>query len=56
MFCNFYLAINYKTDNNSTTTKAREGISADLKSLNLRKKFDACLPKLKNNQKFCIPC
>ncbi len=32
MFCNFYLLKNYKSANNSTTTKGREKISADLES------------------------
>jgi hypothetical protein len=33
MFCNFYLVKNDKIANNSTTTKAREKISADFESL-----------------------
>ncbi len=33
MFCNFYSAKNNKIDENSTTPKASEKISADLKSL-----------------------
>jgi hypothetical protein len=32
MFCNFYLAKNYKIANNSTTAKAREKLSTDLES------------------------
>ncbi len=32
MFCNFYLVRNHKIAQNSTTTKAREKISADLES------------------------
>jgi len=31
--CNFYLVKNHKIAKNSTTTKARENISADLESL-----------------------
>jgi hypothetical protein len=33
MFCNFYLVNNYKIAKNSTTTEAKEKISADLESL-----------------------
>jgi len=33
MFCNFYLVKNHKIIKSSTTTKAREQISADLESL-----------------------
>jgi hypothetical protein len=33
LFCNFYFVKNYKFDNNSTTTKAREKISTGLESL-----------------------
>jgi hypothetical protein len=44
MFCNFYLAESHKIANNSATTEAREKISTDLESLEL-KKFDVCLTK-----------
>ncbi len=47
MFCNFYLVKYHKNTKNSTTTKGREKISADLESLEL---FDVCLTKFKNNQ------
>jgi hypothetical protein len=33
MFCNFYLAKNFRNTNKSTITKAREKISADLGDL-----------------------
>ncbi len=33
MFCNFYFVKNHKTANYSTTTKAREKMCTDLKSL-----------------------
>jgi hypothetical protein len=33
MLCHFYLVKNHKIANNSTTTKTREKISTDLKSL-----------------------
>jgi hypothetical protein len=33
MFCNFYLWKNHKINKYSTTTKAKEKISADLESL-----------------------
>jgi hypothetical protein len=33
MFCSFYLVKSHKIAKNSTTTKAREKISTDLKSL-----------------------
>ena len=36
--------------NNSATTKAREKISTDLESFELKKFFDAYLTKIKNNQ------
>ncbi len=47
MFCNFYLVKNYKIAKNSTTTKVREKISADLESLQF---FDVCLTTFKNDQ------
>jgi hypothetical protein len=43
----FYLVINHKIANNSTTTKAGEKISADLKFL---KFFDKRVTYFKNNQ------
>jgi hypothetical protein len=36
MFGKFYLVKNYKIAKNSTTTKAREKISTDLESLEVR--------------------
>jgi len=50
MFWNFHLVKNHKIANNSATTKAREKISTDLESFELKKFFDACLTKIKNNQ------
>jgi len=49
MFCNFYLVKNHKIAKNSTTTKAREKISADLEFLEFYKFFDVCLTKFKSN-------
>ncbi len=49
MFCNFYLVKNYKIDNNSVTTEARENLSTDLESLEFEKVFDACLTKFENH-------
>jgi hypothetical protein len=40
---------NHKTANNSATTKAQENICADKESQKIRKNFDACLTKFKNN-------
>jgi len=40
MFCNFYLVKNHKIVKKSTTTKAREKTSTDLKSLNVLCVFD----------------
>ncbi len=40
----------HKIANNSATTEAREEISADLESLELKKIFDVCLNKFENNQ------
>jgi hypothetical protein len=48
MFCNFYFVKNHKSATNSTTTEAREKISADLEFLEFF--FDVCLTKFKNNQ------
>jgi hypothetical protein len=42
MFCSFNLVKNHRNANNSTTTTARENISTDLESLQL-KKIDVCL-------------
>jgi hypothetical protein len=50
MFCNSYFVKNHKIDKNSTTTKAREKISTDLKSLEFWKILNACLTKFKNNK------
>jgi hypothetical protein len=49
MFCNFYLAKSHKIANNSATTEAREKISTDLDSLEL-KKIDVCLTKFEYYQ------
>ncbi len=43
------LVKNHKIVNNSTTTKAIEKISKDLKSVKLEV-FDVCLTKFKNSQ------
>jgi hypothetical protein len=48
MFCNFYFVKNHNIANNSTTIKAREKMSTDW-SLELKKFFDVCLSKFKNN-------
>jgi hypothetical protein len=48
LFSSFYLVKNCKIANNSTTIKAREKISTDW-SLELKKFFDVCLSKFKNN-------
>jgi hypothetical protein len=40
MFCNFYLVKNHKIGINATTTKAREKISTDLESVELKFFFD----------------
>jgi hypothetical protein len=53
MFCNFYLEKNLKIANNSSTTKAREKISAYLESSELYN-FYVCLTKFKKNQFFFI--
>jgi hypothetical protein len=45
MFCNFHLVKNHKIAKNSTATKAREKISEDLESLELKNVF-----LTKNNQ------
>ncbi len=45
MFCNFFFVKNHKSDNNSTTTEARNKINADLESIELTKGFDVCLTK-----------
>jgi hypothetical protein len=50
MFNNFHLAKNLQTANNSTTTDARENISAHLESLEFQKIFDAHFAEFKNNQ------
>jgi hypothetical protein len=47
MFCNFYLARNHKIANNAATGEAREKISTDLESIELKKK-DICLTKFEN--------
>jgi hypothetical protein len=48
IFCNFYVVKNRKIAKKSTTTKAREKISTDLKSL--LRFFDVCLTKLKKSK------
>ncbi len=50
LYCNFYLVKNHKIAENSTTTKAREKISADLETLQFQKFFAVCLTKFKNKQ------
>jgi hypothetical protein len=50
MFCNVYLVKNHKIANSSTTTKATEKISTDLKSLEFKNFFDECLTKIKHSQ------
>ncbi len=48
MFCYFHLVKNHKIVKNSTTTKAREKIRSDLKSLEFKEFFDVCLTIFKN--------
>jgi hypothetical protein len=48
MFRDFYLVKNHKIVKNSTTTKAREKIRSDLKSLQFKEFFDVCLTIFKN--------
>ncbi len=50
MFCNFSFVKNDKIVNNSTTTTAREKISADLEFLVFQNVFDVGFAKFKNNQ------
>jgi hypothetical protein len=50
MFWDFYSVKNHKIANNSTTTKAREKISADLESSKLKKYFDVGSAKFESNQ------
>jgi hypothetical protein len=52
LFSNFYLVKNHKIAKNSTTTEAREKISTDLESLEL--KNDVYFTKFKNNQIFLV--
>jgi hypothetical protein len=52
MFCDFYLVRNHEIANNSTTTKAREKIRADLESSTFCKFFDVGLAKFGNTIKF----
>ncbi len=49
MFDNFYIVKNPKIAKNSTTTKAREKISTDLESLEVKKFFDECLTTFKSD-------
>jgi hypothetical protein len=48
MFCNFYLAKYCTIGNKSTATAAKEKISTDLESLELKKMFD----QIKNQSNF----
>jgi hypothetical protein len=50
IFWHFYLVKYHKFANNSTTAKAEEKISSDLEYLEIKKIFDVCWTKFKNNQ------
>ncbi len=50
MFGNFNVRKNHKDADNSTTTEAREKMSAVLESLEFNTKNDACLTKFNKNQ------
>jgi hypothetical protein len=50
MICNLYLVKNHNIAHSLTNTEAKEKISADLESLEIKKKFDVCTTNFKTDQ------